>query len=90
MLGLSDEYRHFDVGDNLDQSSQVQIVVDLCCTADVKLYLERAPEQTPDPEFAVLGSEKRNDVPYEQQTASPLDKAELYSPITYVDANFYR
>ncbi|MBR6435829.1 MAG: alpha/beta hydrolase [Thermoguttaceae bacterium] len=88
MLGLSDEYRQFDVGDNLDQSSQVQIVVDLCCTADMKFYLERAPEQTPDPVYAVLGGQKRNDVPYDQQTAPLLEKAALYSPITYVDENF--
>ncbi len=88
MLGLSDEYRQFDVGDNLDQSSQVQVVVDLCCTADMKFYLERSPEQTPDPVYAVLGGQKRNDIPYEQQAASLLEKAELYSPITYVDANY--
>jgi len=86
MLGLSDKFRQFDVGDNLDESSQVQIVVDLCCTADIKNYLERSPEQTPEPVYEVLGAEKRK--PYAEQAASILDKAKEYSPITYVDADF--
>ncbi|MBQ9875315.1 MAG: alpha/beta hydrolase [Thermoguttaceae bacterium] len=88
MLGLSDKYRQFDVGENLDYSSQVQVVVDLCCTADMKTYLATVPEQVPDPVYSVLGSEKRSDVPYEEQAKPLLEKAALYSPITYVDAEF--
>ena len=90
MLGLSDNHRQFDVGENLDQSSQIQIVVDLCCTADMRFYLERSPEQTPSPVYAVLGSKKQSDsdVPYEEQARPLLEKAAYYSPITYVDAEF--
>lgn len=88
MLGISDEYRQFDVGENLDQSSQVNAVIDLCCTADMAFYLERSPEQTPSPVYQVLGSAKRNDLPYAEQAAPLLDKARRYSPITYVNADF--
>jgi len=86
MLGLSDKFRQFDVGENLDRSSQVQIVVDLCCTADMKCYLERSPEQTPEPVYSVLGAEKRE--PLAEQAVAILEKAKEYSPITYVDADF--
>ncbi len=88
MLGLSDKHRMFDVGDNLDQSSQVQVVIDLCCTADMAFYLERSPEQTPSPVYSVLGTQKRTDRPYPEQAAPLLEKARLYSPITYVDKEF--
>lgn len=88
MLGLSDDHRLFDVGENLEQSSQVQVVVDLCCTADMKFYLERSPEQTPEPVYDVLGGQKRPDLPIAQQAEPLLEKAALFSPITYVDANY--
>lgn len=88
MLGLSDKYRQFDVGENLEQSSQVQAVIDLCCTADMAFYLERFPEQTPDPVYSVLGSVKRSDVPYAEQTAPLIEKAKYFSPVTYVDKDF--
>ena len=88
MLGLSDEFREFDVGENLDQSSQIQVVFDLCCTADMEFYLKRSPDQVPAPVYHVLGTQKRTDVPYDEQAAPLLEKARKYSPITYVNANF--
>lgn len=37
MLGLADKYREFDVGENLDQSSQIQVVVDVYGSAYLPL-----------------------------------------------------
>ncbi len=88
MLGTPDKVKRFDVGENLEQSSQVQVVVDLCCSADMAFYLETAPEQAPDPIYVALGGAKTNDKPFAEQAAPLMENARLYSPITYVDADF--
>ncbi|MBR4834280.1 MAG: alpha/beta hydrolase [Thermoguttaceae bacterium] len=88
MLGLPEKVKKFDVGENLDKSSQVQVVVDLCCSADMAFYLETAPEQAPDPIYVALGGAKTNDKPFAEQAAPLMENARLYSPITYVDADF--
>lgn len=88
MLGLPNKVKTFDVGENLEQSSQVQVVVDLCCSADMAFYLETAPEQTPDPIYVALGGAKTNDKPFAEQAAPLMKNARLYSPITYVDADY--
>lgn len=88
MLGVPNKVKTFDVGENLDQSSQVQVVVDLCCSADMAFYLETAPEQAPDPIYVALGGAKTNDKPFAEQAAPLMENARLYSPITYVDADY--
>ena len=88
MLGIPNKVKAFDVGDNLDQSSQVQVVVNLCCSADMAFYLETAPEQAPEPIYVALGGAKTNDKPFAEQAAPLMENARLYSPITYVDADF--
>ncbi|MDO4586156.1 MAG: alpha/beta hydrolase [Planctomycetia bacterium] len=88
MLGISDKFRLFDVGENLEQSSQVQIVIDLCCTADMAFYLERSPEQTPEPVYSVLGASRDNNLSNSERAAPIIEKARKYSPITYVDNDF--
>ncbi|MBQ7110111.1 MAG: alpha/beta hydrolase [Thermoguttaceae bacterium] len=88
MLGVPNKVKTFDVGDNLDQSSQVQVVVNLCCSADMAFYLETAPEQAPDPIYVALGGAKTNDKPFAEQAAPLMENARRYSPITYVDADF--
>jgi len=87
MLGLSDAWRLFDVGENLDQSSQVQRVIDCCGATYIQLALT-----THCPEVVGIISDVSNihPVPGKALWEQPdvVAACAKYSTLTYVDKDY--
>ena len=82
MLGIPDEVKSFDVGENLDQSSQVQCVINFYGPTDLVHFLKKNP--CVDCIYQVLGAKKENGKVSRELTEEILAMAERCSPITYV------
>lgn len=85
-LGIADGVCPFDVGENLDQSSQVQAVIDFYGPADFPLFISRFEKSNPDCVYQVIGADMTKPLP--PQNDALMDAARLYSPITYVNADY--
>lgn len=88
MLGISDRYRLFDVGDHLDQSSQVQTVINFYSPADMPYALETSPQNAIDCFFIVLGAKSIPGKSYADQAPELLAAAKKYTVLSYVDENY--
>lgn len=88
MLGIADSCRDFDVGENLDQSSQVQRVVNLFSTADIALIYVRSCDEAVDPIWVALGYPRTTGAEFEKVKPEILAAAKKFSPITYVTPDF--
>ncbi|MDO5309220.1 MAG: alpha/beta hydrolase [Planctomycetia bacterium] len=87
-LGISDELSPFNVGDNLDVSGQVQCVVDYFGPADLVTIFDRYANQAIDCIYQACDVKREDARPDSEQYKNLMDKAKLYSPISYVDANY--
>ena len=87
-LGISDEKSPFNVGDNLDVSGQVQVVVDFFGPSDFKDVFTRYPNQAIDCIYDACGFKRDAAKPDDPNHAALMEKAVFYSPITYVDENY--
>ena len=96
VAGISDKHKIFDVGENLDQSSQVQCVVDFCGPVDVLSMIERQNNHLPWCLAVAIGAkyptgtplEVRQKTNYEEQVKNLREEAVRFSPITYADQDF--
>lgn len=96
VAGISDKHKMFDVGENLDQSSQVQCVVDFCGPVDILSLIDRQNAQLPWCLAVAIGAkypegtsvDDRKKIKYSAQVEKLRDEAVRFSPITYVDKDF--
>lgn len=88
MLGISDKFKIFEVGDNLDQSGQVQIVINFYSIADMEFYLKSSPRQAIDCIFIALGGKKDPGTKFSDQVEKFYEPARKFSPMTYLDKDF--
>lgn len=86
ILGISDALSPFDVGENLDQSGQVNLVVDCFGPTDFTTYLEHLGADNPPCAYMVLGYDPEK--PYPRQMENLLRAAYRYSTVNYVDADY--
>lgn len=85
-LGIADNVSPFDVGENLDQSGQVNVVVDFYGPTDFTTYLEHLDSGNPACVYMVLGGNAEKDYPL--QVESLLRAAYRYSTVNYVNADY--
>lgn len=88
MLGISDKFKIFDVGDNLDQSGQAQIVINFYSIADMEFYLKSSPRQAIDCIFIALGGQKEPGKKFSDGVEEFYEPARKFSPMTYLDKDF--
>lgn len=88
MLGIPDSVKDFDVGENLEFSSQVQRVINFYSVADMHNLLKTHPFKCVDCLYLALGAKKDGDKPLYEQTPRLLDAAKKYSPATYITKDF--
>ncbi len=96
VAGISDKHKIFDVGENLDQSSQVQCVVDFCGPVDILSMIERQDNHLPWCLAVAIGAKYPEGTPlavrqttnYEDQVKNLRKEAVRFSPITYADKDF--
>jgi acetyl esterase/lipase len=86
MLGIPDSVRTFDVGENLDQSSHVQVVFNFFSTSSIDFML--ANNACVEPIYNVLGAMAYKGKPAEEIPAEIMSLAKKCSPITYVSSDF--
>lgn len=84
MLAMADDFRLFDVGENLDQSSQANVVVDFYGPTDFPTVLSR--HVGTECIYLALGDQKRENRKIEDVTPEMMQAAKKFSPITYVSA----
>lgn len=84
MLGIPDAVKDFDVGENLEYSSQVQRVVNFYSIGDMYHLLKDHPFKCVDCLYLVLGAKKDGDKPLYEQASALLEAARKYSPATYI------
>jgi acetyl esterase/lipase len=82
MLGIPDEVKIFDVGENLDQSSQVQCVINFYGPTDIAYFLRNNPSV--DCIYQVCGAKMEDGKISRELTDELLAMAAKCSPITYV------
>ena len=85
-LGIADAVSPFDVGENLDQSGQVNVVVDFYGPTDFTTYLNHFDSGNPACVYMVLGADPGKEYPL--QVESLLRAAYRYSTVNYVDAGY--
>ncbi|MDO5582348.1 MAG: alpha/beta hydrolase [Planctomycetia bacterium] len=86
MLGIPNNYRQFDVGDHLDQSSQVQRVICFYSLTDFPLHMPNLIKSK-SCFMEVCGCTKKENGDWEI-TPQALDRAKLCSPINYVEKDY--
>ena len=86
ILGIADSVSPFEVGENLDQSGQVNVVVDFYGPTDFTTYLNHLDSGNPSCVYMVLGAD--NDKPYPLQVESLMRAAYRYSTVNYVNADY--
>ncbi len=86
VLGISDTVSPFDIGENLDQSGQVNVVVDFYGPTDFTTYLNHFDSGNPDCVFMVLGTDTAK--PFPLQIEDIRRAAYRYSTINYVNADY--
>lgn len=82
MLAMPDEFRLFDVGENLEESSQANVVVDFYGPTDFPTVLTR--HVGVECIYLALGDEKKQGRKVSDMTPELLAAAKKYSPITYI------
>ena len=93
MMGIPSSIKTFDVGDNLDQSSQVQAVINFYGPTDLPYFFKNS--HCIDCIYQVCGAKKEDGKVCRDVTPEILELAEKCSPITYVSKdssptlNFY-
>ncbi len=85
MLGIPDEVKVFDVGENLDQSSQVQCVINFYGPTDIAYFLKNNPSV--DCIYQVCGAKVEDGKISHELTNELLAMARKCSPITYVNTH---
>ncbi len=85
MLGMSDEFRLFDVGENLQESSQANVVIDFFGPADFSNLTVAVGYECI---YLVLGDQTRQGRKVEDLSIGLLEKAKKYSPITYASEKY--
>ncbi|MDD3588511.1 MAG: alpha/beta hydrolase [Thermoguttaceae bacterium] len=88
MLGIPGSVKDFDVGENLEYSSQVQRVINFYSVCDMYQLLKNHPFKCVDCLYLVLGAKKNGDKPLYEQAPALLDAARKYSPATYISKDF--
>lgn len=88
MLGIPNKYRLFDVGENLDYSSQVQCVINFYSPSNIPFMLKNSPKHSVNCIYMVLGAKKIDNQPLSDQAPDLMEIAQKCSPITYVDQDF--
>lgn len=88
MMGIPDKFKIFDVGDNLDQPSQVQAVINFYSIADMEFYLKTSPKQAIDCIYLALGGKKEKGKKFSDHAPVFYEAAKKFSPMTYVDKDF--
>ncbi|MBR5626676.1 MAG: alpha/beta hydrolase [Thermoguttaceae bacterium] len=86
MLGIADSYEIFDVGENLDQSGQVQCVVDFY--GPTRFGDAIYSKLSIDCLYEILGAKKIEGHRMIEQADQLVDTAEKYSSYNYVDENY--
>lgn len=87
MMGIPDSVKTFDVGDNLDQSSQVQCVINFYGPTDISYFLKN--NHCIDCIYQVCGAGKTEDGKVcRDLTPELLAMADKCSPMTYVNKDF--
>lgn len=86
MLGISNKFRQFDVGDNLDMNSQVQRVICFYSLTDFPAHLPNLIKSK-SCFMEVCGCAKKANGDWEI-TPESLQRAKLCSPLNYVDAQY--
>ncbi len=82
MLGMSDESRLFDVGENLEESSQANVVINFFAPTDFSVFLDR--HVGVECIYLALGDKTREGRTLADMTPEMKERALKYSPITYV------
>lgn len=88
MLGIPNRFRQFDLGDNLDQSSQVQRVICFYSITDFYLHLPNTIHLSKSCVMEVCGAKKDPKTELWSLTPEVMDRAKLCSPINYVDKDY--
>ena len=86
MLGIPDNIKTFDVGENLDQSSQVQAVFNFFSTSSIDFMLKN--NECVDPIYNVLDAMAYKGKPADQIPAEIMELARKCSPLTYAAKDF--
>ncbi|MDO4574750.1 MAG: alpha/beta hydrolase [Planctomycetia bacterium] len=86
MLGIPDQVRTFDVGENLDQSSQVQRVINFYGPTDLKYMLENS-HCIPCIYQTIAGTGPDGKIPT-KLTPEQMEHARVCSPMAYVSRDF--
>ncbi len=82
MLGMSDEFRLFDVGENLEESSQANVVINFYGPTDFSVLLDRYVGV--ECIYLALGDKPRKERTLADMTPEMKEIALKCSPITYV------
>ncbi len=85
-LGIADSISPFDVGENLEQSGQVNAVIDFYGPTDFTTYLDHFDSGNPACVYMVLGADSEKDYPL--QVESLLRAAHRYSTVNYVNSDY--
>jgi acetyl esterase/lipase len=86
MLGIPDRVKTFDVGENLDESSQVQAVFNFFSTASIDFMLKN--NECVDPIYNVLGAMAYKGKSADQIPPDIMELAKKCSPLTYAAKDF--
>ena len=86
MLGIPDSVKTFDVGENLDQSSQVQAVFNFFSTTSIDFMLKN--NECVEPIYNILGATAHRGKPADQIPPEIMELAKKCSPLTYVAKDF--